>query len=158
MLLSKRSEMFLPDQWPAYYSKSKGCHVWDLDGNEFIDMSLMGIGTNILGYGNSEIDEAVRQVIDNGNMSTLNCPEEVYLAEKLIQMHPWADMVRLARSGGEAMSMAIRIARASTKRDVVMFSGYHGWNDWYLAANLGDEKGLDGQLMPGLQPNGVPRR
>ena len=156
MLLSKRSEMFLPDQWPAYYSKSKGCHVWDLDGNEFIDMSLMGIGTNILGYGNSEIDEAVRQVIDNGNMSTLNCPEEVYLAEKLIQMHPWADMVRFARSGGEANAVAVRIARAATGRSKVAICGYHGWHDWYLAANLGDNQSLAGHLLPGLEPNGVP--
>ncbi len=66
-------------------------------------------------------------------------------------------MVRYARSGGEAMGLAVRIARAHTKRDTVLFSGYHGWNDWYLAANLSDGNGLDGQLMPGLEPNGVPR-
>ena len=156
MLLSKRSEMFLPDQWPAYFSKAKGCRVWDLDGNEFIDMSIMGIGTNILGYGNDEVDGAVRSVVDNGNMSTLNCPEEVYLAERLIELHPWADMVRFARSGGEANSIAIRIARASVKKSKVAICGYHGWHDWYLAANLGDEKSLAGHLLPGLEPNGVP--
>ena len=156
MLLSKRSEMFLPDQWPAYFSKAKGCRVWDLDGNEFIDMSIMGIGTNILGYGNDEVDVAVRSVVDNGNMSTLNCPEEVYLAERLIELHPWADMVRFARSGGEANSIAIRIARASVKKSKVAICGYHGWHDWYLAANLGDEKSLAGHLLPGLEPNGVP--
>ena len=121
MLLSKRAEMFLPDLWPAYFSKAKGCRVWDLDGNEYIDMSIMGIGTNILGYGNQEVDEAVRSVIDNGNMSTLNCPEEVYLAEKLVELHPWADMVRFARSGGEANSIAIRIARAASGKDNVAF-------------------------------------
>ena len=157
MLLSKRAEMFLPDQWPAYFSKSKGCKVWDLDGNEYIDMSLMGIGTNILGYGHPEVDDAVRRTIDAGNMSTFNCPEEVYLAEKLIELHPWADMVRLARSGGEANAIAIRIARAASGRDKVAICGYHGWHDWYLSANLGDEKGLDGHLLPGLEPNGVPR-
>ena len=156
MLLSKRSEMFLPDQWPAYFSRAKGCRVWDLDGNEFIDMSIMGIGTNILGYGNEEVDDAVRSVVDNGNMSTLNCPEEVYLAEQLIEMHPWADMVRFARSGGEANSIAIRIARAAVKKSKVAICGYHGWHDWYLAANLGDEKNLAGHLLPGLEPNGVP--
>ena len=100
MLLSKRSEMFLPDHWPSYFSISKGCKVWDLENKELIDMSIMGIGTNILGYGNDEVDDAVRKVIDLGNMSTLNCPEEVYLAEKLVELHPWSDMVRFARSGG----------------------------------------------------------
>jgi len=136
MLLSKRAEMFLPDLWPAYFSKAKGCRVWDLDGNEYIDMSIMGIGTNTLGYGNQEVDEAVRSVIDNGNMSTFNCPEEVYLAEKLVELHPWADMVRLARSGGEANAIGIRIARAASGKDNVAICGYHGWHDWYLSANL----------------------
>ena len=157
MLLSKRAEMFLPDQWPAYFSKSKGCKVWDLDGKEYIDMCIMGIGTNTLGYGQPEVDDAVRQTIDAGNMSTFNCPEEVYLAEKLIELHPWAHMVRLARSGGEANAVAIRIARAVSGRDKVAICGYHGWHDWYLSANLGAEKGLDGHLLPGLEPNGVPR-
>jgi glutamate-1-semialdehyde 2,1-aminomutase len=157
MLLSKRAEMFLPDQWPAYFSKAKGCKVWDLDGNEYIDMSIMGIGTNILGYGHQEVDDAVRKTIDAGNMSTFNCPEEVYLAEKLIEMHPWADMARFARSGGEANAIAIRIARASSGKDNIAICGYHGWHDWYLSANLSDDAGLDGHLLPGLQANGVPR-
>jgi glutamate-1-semialdehyde 2,1-aminomutase len=157
MLLSKRAEMFLPDQWPAYFSKAKGCKVWDMDGKEYIDMSIMGIGTNILGYGHPEVDDAVRSTIDAGNMSTFNCPEEVYLAEKLIELHPWADMVRFARSGGEANAIAIRIARAASGKDKVAICGYHGWHDWYLSANLGDDKSLDGHLLPGLEPNGVPR-
>jgi glutamate-1-semialdehyde 2,1-aminomutase len=157
MLLSKRAEMFLPDRWPAYFAKAKGCKVWDLDGNEYTDMSIMGIGTNILGYGHVEVDAAVRATIDAGNMSTFNCPEEVYLAEKLVEMHPWADMARLARSGGEANAIAIRIARAASGKDKVAICGYHGWHDWYLSANLGDEKHLDGHLLPGLEPNGVPR-
>ena len=157
MLLSKRAEMFLPDHWPAYFSKSKGCNVWDLDGNRYTDMSIMGIGTNILGYGNQEVDDAVRKTVDAGNMSTLNCPEEVYLAEKLIEMHPWADMVRLARSGGEANAVAIRIARAAAGKAQVAICGYHGWHDWYLAANLGNDEELAGHLLPGLEPNGVPQ-
>lgn len=157
MLLSKRAEMFLPEQWPAYFSKAKGCRVWDLDGREYIDMCIMGIGTNTLGYGHPEVDEAVHQTVAAGNMSTFNCPEEVYLAEKLVELHPWADMVRLARSGGEANAIAIRIARAASGRDNVAVCGYHGWHDWYLAANLGDEQGLDGHLLPGLEPKGVPR-
>ncbi len=157
MLLSKRAEMFLPEQWPAYFSRAKGCRVWDLDGREYIDMSIMGIGTNTLGYGEPSVDAAVREVIDAGNMSTLNCPEEVYLADRLIELHPWAQMVRLARTGGEANAIAIRIARAASGRDKVAFCGYHGWHDWYLAANLGDEKTLGSHLLPGLAPNGVPR-
>ena len=157
MLLSKRAEMFLPEQWPAYFSKAKGCHVWDLDGREYIDMSIMGIGTNILGYGHQEVDEAVRQTINAGNMSTLNCPEEVYLAERMVELHPWADMVRLARTGGEANAIAIRIARAASGRDKVAICGYHVWHDWYLAANLGDEQNLAGHLLPGLEPKGVPQ-
>lgn len=156
MLLSKRAEMFLPEQWPAYFSKAKGCRVWDLDDNEFIDMSIMGIGTNTLGYGHPEVDEAVRKTIDAGNMSTFNCPEEVYLAEKLLELHPWADMVRFARSGGEANAIAIRIARAASGKEKVAICGYHGWHDWYLAANLGDNKNLAGHLLPGLEPKGVP--
>ncbi len=157
MLLSKRAEMFLPEQWPAYFSKAKGCKVWDLDGNQYIDMCIMGIGTNTLGYGHPEVDAAVMQTIAAGNMSTLNCPEEVLLAERLVELHPWADMVRLARSGGEANAIAIRIARAAAGRDKVAICGYHGWHDWYLSANLANDKGLDGHLLPGLAPNGVPR-
>lgn len=157
MLLSKRAEMFLPDQWPAYFSKAKGCKVWDLDGKEYIDMFIMGIGTNTLGYGHPEVDEAVRKTIDAGNMSTFNCPEEVYLAEKLVELHPWADMARFARSGGEANAIAIRIARAASGRDKVAICGYHGWHDWYLAANLGDDENLAGHLLPGLEPKGVPQ-
>lgn len=157
MLLSKRAEMFLPELWPAYFSKAKGCQVWDLDGKQYTDMSIMGIGTNILGYGHPEVDAAVHRTVDAGNMSTFNCPEEVYLAEKLIELHPWADMARLARSGGEANAVAIRIARAASGRDQVAICGYHGWHDWYLSVNLGDDKGLDGHLLPGLEPNGVPR-
>ena len=157
MLLSKRAEMFLPDQWPAYFSRAKGCTVWDLDDNAYIDVSIMGIGTNTLGYGHPEIDAVAAKIVADGNMSTFNCPEEVYLAEKLIALHPWADMARFARSGGEANAIAIRIARAASGRDKVAFCGYHGWHDWYLAANLGDEKTLAGHLLPGLEPNGVPR-
>jgi glutamate-1-semialdehyde 2,1-aminomutase len=157
MLLSKRSEMFLPDQWPAYFSKAQGCTVWDLDGNPLTDMSIMGVGTNTLGYGHPEVDDAVRSTVGNGNMSTLNCPEEVYLAEQLIALHPWADMARFARSGGEANAIAIRIARAASGKDKVAICGYHGWHDWYLAANLGDDEHLAGHLLPGLEPKGVPQ-
>jgi len=156
-LLSKRPEMFLPKQWPSYYSKAKGAEVWDLDGNKYIDMSYSGIGACILGFADPDVDSAVHAAIDSGSMATLNCPEEVELADLLCELHPWADMVRYARTGGEAMVIAVRIARASTGRDKVAFCGYHGWHDWYLSANLAEENALDGHLLPGLEPAGVPR-
>lgn len=157
MLLSKRPEMFLPELWPSYFSKSKGCKVWDLDGNQFIDMSIMGIGTNILGYGNNAVDNAVLETVKSGNMSTLNCPEEVMLAEKLISINPWSDMVRFARSGGEANAIAIRIARAASGKDKVAICGYHGWHDWYLSVNLETKNGLEKHLLKGLDTTGVPK-
>jgi len=156
-LLSKRPEMFLPDQWPAYYDKSKGCEVWDLDGNKYIDASYMGIGSCVLGYADDDVDKAVKETIDKGSMNTLNSPEEVQLAELMIQLHPWADMARYTRSGGEAMTVAVRIARAKTKKDIVLFCGYHGWHDWYLSANIREDSALDGHLLPGLSPVGAPR-
>ena len=156
MLLSKRPEMFLPEKWPSYFSKAKGCKVWDLDGKEFIDMSIMGIGTNILGYAHDKIDREVQKAVVGSNMSTFNCPEEVYLAEKLIDMHPWADMAKFTRSGGEANAVAIRIARAASGKDKVAVCGYHGWHDWYLAANLQGDSKLEEHLLPGLNPAGVP--
>jgi glutamate-1-semialdehyde aminotransferase len=156
-LLSKRPEMFLPELWPSYYSKAKGVEVWDLDGNKYIDMSTNGIGACILGAGDLDVDIAVKNAIEAGTMSTLNCPEEVELAELLCNLHPWAEMVRYARCGGEAMAVAVRIARAHTRKDRIAFCGYHGWHDWYLSANLAEEKALDGHLLPGLEPAGVPR-
>ena len=156
MLLSKRPEMFLPEHWPAYFTKTRGCEVWDLDGNKYID-TLMMPGTNSLGYSHPEVDEAVKETVGNGNMSSLNAPEEVELTERLVELHPWADMARFARSGGEANSVAIRLSRAASGRDNVAFCGYHGWHDWYLASNLSDSKGLDGHLLPGLDPHGVPQ-
>jgi glutamate-1-semialdehyde 2,1-aminomutase len=157
MLLSKRPEMFLPDLWPAYFSCAKGARIWDMDGTEYIDMSIMGVGANVLGYAHPKVDEAVRNSIGNGNLATLNAPEEVALAERLIDLHPWAEMARFARSGGEANAIAIRIARAASGRDGVAICGYHGWHDWYLATNLADSGKLDEHLLPGLDPAGVPQ-
>jgi len=156
-LLSKRPEMFLPGQWPSYYSRASGVEVWDLDGNRYIDMSYMGLGACVLGYADPDVDGAVKEAIDSGSMCTLNCPEEIELADLLCELHPWAEMVRYTRGGGEAMAVAVRIARARTRRDRIAFCGYHGWHDWYLAANLGEEDALDGHLLPGLEPRGVPR-
>ena len=156
-LLSKRPEMFAPEQWPAYYAKAKGVETWDLDGNKYIDMSLCGIGASVLGFADPDVDAAVKAAIDSGSMCTLNSPEEVELADLLCELHPWAEMVRYTRGGGEAMALAVRIARACTRRDKVAFCGYHGWHDWYLAANLAQGDMLDGHLLPGLESAGVPR-
>lgn len=156
-LLSKRSEQFLPDQWPSYFKKAKGVEIWDLDNNRYVDMSIMGVGACVLGYADDDVDGEVKKAIDLGSMSTLNCPEDVELAELLLKLHPWAGMVRYARSGGEAMTIAVRIARAYSGKDKIAFCGYHGWHDWYLSANLANDKNLDGHLLPGLEPKGVPR-
>lgn len=155
-LLSKRPDMFSLGVWPGYFHKAKGALVWDLDGNQYVDMSISGIGANVLGYADPDVDEAVKKAIDNGISSSLNCPEEVELAELLCEIHPWADMVRYTRSGGEAMAVAVRIARAHTGKEKVAFCGYHGWHDWYLSANLTHDNALNEHLLPGLSPEGVP--
>ena len=156
MLLSKRSEMFLPNKWPSYFVKAKGCFLWDLEGKKYTDM-IMAVGTNLLGYCNKQVDEEVISKVNLGSMSTLNCPEEVQLAEQLINLHSWSDMVRFARSGGEANAIAIRIARAATGKDKVAICGYHGWHDWYLSANLNKKDNLNEHLLSGLETSGVPK-
>ena len=156
MILSKRPEMYLPNQWPSYFNRAKGCNVTDFDNNNFLDYFLMGVGTNILGYSNKYVDKKVSEVLKKGNMSSLNCVEEVNLAEKLIKMHQWADMVRFARTGGEANSIAIRIARAATGKSKIAFCGYHGWHDWYLSANLKNKSSLNELLLKNLPISGVP--
>lgn len=156
-LLSKRPDMFSWGVWPGYYSKAKGAKVWDIDGNEYLDMSIGGIGATVLGYADDDIDSAVKKAIDNGVASSLNCPEEVELADLLCEIHPWAEMCRFTRTGGEAMSVAVRIARASTDKSKIAFCGYHGWHDWYLAANIGTEDALGKHLLSGLDPRGVPK-
>ena len=156
-LLSKRPEMFLPDFWPSYYEKAAGCEVWVLDGNNFFDMSFMGIGTCSLGYANPEVNKAVKTSIEKGSFSTLNSHEEVELAEKLIDLHPYMEMVRFGRCGGEANAISVRIARAVSGKSKIAVCGYHGWHDWYLAANHKSKKNLDFQLLPGLKPLGVPK-
>ncbi len=156
-LLSKRPEMYAPGIWPAYATRGEGCKVWDLDGNSYYDMTTNGIGACLLGYADPDVTAAVVNRVQNGSMTSLNAPEEVYLADRLCEIHPWADQVRFARTGGETCAVAVRIARATTGRNVVAISGYHGWSDWYLAANLASDHSLDGHLMPGLDPAGVPK-
>ncbi len=155
-LLSKRPERYAPDIWPTYYQRARGVTVWDLEGEKYIDMAQMGLGTAILGYADSELNDAVIGVVNDGVGTTLNAPEEVLLAEKLLELNPFAGGVRFSRTGGEAMAMAVRIARAYSGRQKVAFSGYHGWCDWYLAANLTGSDKLSEHLLPGLDPKGVP--
>ncbi len=155
-LLSKRAEMFDAEIWPAYFSRCDGCQVWDLEGNAYIDFAG-GIGAVLLGYNDPDVTAAVQERLTLGTYCSLVNPQEVALADKLLALHPWAGKVRYARGGGEVMSMAIRIARAATGRSGIAFCGYHGWHDWYLAANLGEDDALDGHLLAGLPPKGVPK-
>ncbi len=157
-LLSKRPEMFAPDVWPGYASRAEGCKIWDLDGNCYYDMTTNGIGSCLLGFADPDVSEAVIQTVKNGSMSSLCAPEEVALADRLCEIHPWAQSVRFTRTGGETCAVAVRIARATTGRDIVAISGYHGWSDWYLAANLADNHQLDGVHLAGLNPSGVPKQ
>ena len=157
MLFSKNPNLHLPNLWPTYYSKTSGSNIWDLNNKKFLDMYLMGVGTNLLGYNNNKVDKAVKNTVSKGNLSSLNSPEEVKLAEKLVELHPWASMARFTRSGGEANSVAIRIARAATNRTKVAFCGYHGWHDWYLSANLKNKDNLNSHLLEGLSTKGVPK-
>lgn len=154
-LFSKRSELHLPEKWPAYFKKAKKINIWDLKGNKYQDM-FCAVGTSILGYNNEKVKRSVLKNINNGNLTTLNCPEEVFLAKKIIKHHPWASMAKFTRGGGEANSLAIRIARANTRNKNVAFCGYHGWHDWYLSANINSKKNLDQHLMPGLNYDGIP--
>lgn len=159
-LLSKRPEMYAPDVWPAYFREARGVEVVDVDGREFVDMSSMSVGACLLGYADADVNAAVTRRVMLGAMCSLNTPDEVDLAELLLRIHPWADAVRYARAGGEALAIAVRIARAATRRSKIAFCGYHGWQDWYLAANLVDDASRDplaGHLLSGLEPAGVPR-
>ncbi len=154
--LSKRPDLWSYGSWPTYFAQAKGSYVWDLDGNKYIDMSVAGVGTNVLGYADSDVNEAVINIIEKGSNSTLNAPEEIELSELLINLHDWSGMVRLCRTGAEAMSIAARIVRTFKRKDKILFCGYHGWSDWYVAANLGSGDILKGHVIPGIEPIGVP--
>jgi glutamate-1-semialdehyde 2,1-aminomutase len=154
-LFSKRSELHLPNKWPAYFSKSKETNVWDLNGKKYLDM-FCAVGTSVLGYGNSKVNKSVIKNLKKGNLTSLNCPEEVSLATQIINHHPWASMAKFTRGGGEANAVAIRIARSNTKKKNVAFCGYHGWHDWYLSANINSKNNLNQHLMSGLNYDGIP--
>lgn len=155
-LMSKRAEQFDLKSWPAYFSRCSGSDVWDMQGRRLVDFAG-GVGAILLGYADPDVTRAVRRRLNLGTYCNLVSPDEPELADLLLGLHPWAGRVRFARGGGEAVGMAVRIARAATGKSGVAFCGYHGWQDWYLAANLGSDSALDGHLIPGLQPLGVPR-
>lgn len=155
-LFSKRSELHLPEKWPAYFTKARETYVWDLNGKKYLDF-FCAVGTSILGYSNRKVNSSVMKNIKKGNMTSLNCPEEVYLAKKIIKHHPWSSMAKFTRGGGEANAVAIRIARANTERKNIAFCGYHGWHDWYLSANINSKNNLNQHLMPGINYDGIPK-
>ena len=158
MFLSKRPELFLPDTWPTYYRKAKGYNIWDIEKKKFIDVSTMGVGTNILGYSRSEVDNAVINKIKNGSISSLNSVEEIDLAKQLISLHPWADQAKFARTGGDANTIAIRLARSFTNKENIALCGYHGWQDWYQAANIKNINSLKSHLFGNIQTSGVSKK
>ena len=158
-ILSKRPERYAGKIWPTYFKKAKGCKIWDLENNKFYDFAQMGIGASILGYSNNDLNKFIKKKIDLGISTTLNSFEEVDLAKKLLKLNPGFKGVKFARSGGEAMAVAIRLARAlNNNRQEIAFSGYHGWFDWYLATNLQAKKNLNEHLLPGLDTIGVDKK
>lgn len=154
-LLSRRPTRYANGVSPVYSARAKGARIWDVDGNEYIDW-VSGIGAILLGYCDPVVDEAVLRQISLGVATSINSELEIELAEELCREIPCAEMVRYAKCGGEACAIAVRIARGATGRDKVLFCGYHGWHDWYLAANLAAGGRLDSHLFPGIDPIGVP--
>ena len=158
MLLSKRPDQFLPGGWPSFYKKANKCFITDNLNIKYLDFSLMGVGTNILGYANKKINNAIKKTIDDGSTSTLNSNLDIKLTEKLIKIHPWAKMATYARTGAEANAIAVRIARAYSKKDEIAICGYHGWHDWYISSNLKNNKNLDAIHLSGISTIGIPRK
>ena len=154
-LISRRPTRAALGVSPIYAERAKGCRLWDVDGNEYVDW-FSGVGPIILGYADDVVDQAVKEQIDRGTVFSIVQESAVELAEELVRLIPSAEMVRYAKGGGEACAVAVRIARGYTGRDRVLFCGYHGWHDWYLAANLGTER-LNDHLFNGIEPIGVPR-
>ena len=155
-LISRRPNRVAFGVSPVYAARAQGARFWDVDGFEYIDW-ISGIGSIILGYADPVVDEAVREQISTGTVYSVNHELEVELAEELCRSIPCAEMVRYAKCGGEACAIAVRIARGVTGRDKILFSGYHGWHDWYLAANLSEEASLNAHLFPGIEATGVPK-
>lgn len=130
--LAKGPTQFVNGIAPKYLSKGKGSHVWDVDGNEYIDFN-MGIGPLSLGYSYPVVDDAIKRQLEDGITFSLMHPLEVEVAELLREIIPNAESVRYSKSGADVTSAAIRIARAYTGKTKVLCCGYHGWHDWYVS-------------------------
>ncbi|MFW6276055.1 MAG: aminotransferase class III-fold pyridoxal phosphate-dependent enzyme, partial [Bacteroidota bacterium] len=127
---------------PIYLAKGKGCRVWDVDGNEYIDYT-MGVGPLSLGYGYERIDNAIKKQLEDGITFSLPHPLEVELAELIREIIPNAESVRYSKIGNDVTTAAVRIARAFTGKNTVLCCGYHGAQDWYIAVTDWD-KGIPG--------------
>ena len=154
--LAKGPGQYIRGVAPKYLDHGKGSHVWDVDGNEFIDYQ-MAIGPLSLGYCYDRVDAAIQAQLAKGITFSMMSPLEVEVAEMVREVVPNAESVRYSKTGCDVTTAAVRLARAYTGRDRVLCCGYHGWHDWYLSANLGDDKNLAGHLLPGLEPRGVPQ-
>ena len=154
-LLSRRPQLFAFGESPIFAEKSKGAYFWDVDGNRYLDMT-MSVGAVLLGYCDPDVDKAFDRQRRKGTIVSVIPPAEIEAARLLTEVIPCAEMVRFGKSGGEANAVAVRIARAYTGRTKVAFCGYHGWHDWYIAANLDDPGCLDSFLLPGVEARGVP--
>lgn len=130
---SKSKIQFPAGKAPLFLSHGKGSRVWDVDGNEYVDM-ISALLPNVLGYCDPDIDAAVREQINNGVSFSLATELEAQLAEALSEIIPCAEMSRFGKNGSDATSAAIRLARAATGKDHVIVMGYHGWQDWYIGS------------------------
>ena len=130
--LAKGPSQFVEGIAPKYLLRGKGSHVWDADGNEFIDY-IMGVGPISLGYAFEEVDNAIKSQLEDGITFSLMHPIEVELAELLNQIIPNAESIRYSKTGADVTSAAIRLARAYTGKEKILCCGYHGWHDWYIS-------------------------
>jgi glutamate-1-semialdehyde aminotransferase len=154
-LFGRRPELGAFGISPIYSDRQKDGRFWDVDGNEYVDFN-MGAGAVLLGHAYPPVVRAVQEQADRGTGLSVNHPLEIEAAELVGELVPCAEMVRFCKGGGEANLVAVRIARAATGRDKVVFCGYHGWHDWYIAANLASATSLEHHLLPGIEPRGVP--
>ncbi len=155
-LASRRASSYASRVSPGYAKMYSGARFIDIDGNTFLDWKN-AYGAIILGHSNTVVNQAVKTQIDQGSLFTINSDLEVELAELLIENIPSAEMVRYTKGGGEACALAARIARGTTGRDKILFSGYHGWHDWYQAANYLADPITGGYPVTGVEPIGVPK-
>ena len=155
-LISRRADQFAHGASPIYAQRAKGSRFIDVDENEYIDW-VSAVGAIILGHADEVVDAAVKEQIDRSSLFSANSPLELELAEELNATIPSSQMVRYAKGGGDACAVAVRIARGTTGKDKILFCGYHGWHDWYQAANYGVNPESGEYPFAGIEPIGVPK-